>query len=89
VDKLIHDINNQKVVLGLREVTRYICSSNIRCVVIAGNAENFIIDKVTNLCKVHNVSYRFTPSKEEIGRAAGLDVPCAVVGFIKEQAKTH
>lgn len=89
MDTLLKDIESHKTVFGIREVTRYIGSGNIRCVIIASNADSFIKDKAVSLCESNNVSYRFLPSKEEIGKIAGLDVACAVIGFMEKSANTH
>lgn len=89
MDKLKKDINSHQSVFGMREVTRYICLGNIRCVVIASNADEPIKEKLTRLCETKNVPYRFVPSKEEMGKVANLERACSVIGFFKAKPQTH
>ncbi|MDR2267574.1 MAG: ribosomal L7Ae/L30e/S12e/Gadd45 family protein [Christensenellaceae bacterium] len=70
-------------VSGLRQVMRYIADDKIKCVVLAKNAELHIKNRVKVACTASNIEVMNCDSREELGTAAGLSVPCSVVGFLK------
>lgn len=70
-------------VIGLRQVIRGIGDNQIRCVLIAADADEPIRRQLITLCSRHQIPVMFTPSKAELGREAGIEVSCATVGFLK------
>ena len=80
MDKFFKNVPRERMVAGYRRTVRGIRAGQIRCVLIARDADENIIEDVHNLCAEHGVPYRFAPSKREMGERLGLDVPCAIVG---------
>lgn len=83
MEKLNKDIAAKIAVYGYREVAKFISEGSIAHVVIATDADNDYKNKLIRLCTAYNLPYRLISHKEELGKLAGLDVGCAVIGFRK------
>ncbi len=71
-------------VIGLRQVNRGIKDNQIRCVLIADDADANIRLELIKTCRQANVSVQRVKSKEELGKALEIDVNCATVGILKK-----
>ena len=74
-------------VVGLREVLRRMTEGRILLVVLAADAEEHIKGRVKAACTSAAVSAVNCGSMEELDRLAGIEVPCAVVGILREAAE--
>lgn len=85
----LQDLND--LVKGYRQVVKGIAGGYIRCVVIARDADESIIGKITSLCHEKRIPYRFEPTKKEMGDRLQLDVACAVYGEreVKKEANSQ
>ncbi len=85
--------NTGSVRKGTNETTKSIEKGEAQLVVIAGDVEpEEIVMHLPALCDEKKVPYVFVPSKIELGRAAGIDVPSAAISIAesgegKEQLK--
>ncbi|MCI0496766.1 MAG: 50S ribosomal protein L7Ae [Thermoplasmata archaeon] len=75
---------------GTNEVTKIIERGQAVFVVMAADiAPEEVLMHIPYLCEEKNVPYAYVPSKQELGRAAGLSVPTASVAVTKPgKAKT-
>jgi len=74
--------NAGKVRKGTNEATKSIERSEAQLVVIAGDVEpEEIVMHLPALCEEKKIPYVYVPSKLELGRAAGIDVPCAAIAI--------
>lgn len=73
------DIANK--VAGMRQVVRGIKAGQIRCVLVASDADEHIKTELQRLCTPKNIQLRLVLTKKELGEKLGLDVDCAVVGI--------
>lgn len=72
-------------VAGLRQVIRGINAGQIRCVLLADDAEDHIKVQLTGLCNQSSIPVLRCESKAELGKELKLERPCATVGFIKKE----
>jgi len=74
-----------KVSKGTNEVTKQAERKQAKLVVMATDVSpEEILAHVPLLCEEKEVPYAYVPSKEELGRAAGLKVPTAAVAIVDE-----
>ncbi len=67
-----------KLAKGTNEVTKFVERGQAQLVVIAGDVEpEEVVAHLPMLCEEKKISYVYVPSKQELGKAAGLEVPTA------------
>lgn len=79
--KLLKTISESETVVGTKQVLKSIEGKTVKCVIVADNADGFIRNSVTALCRENGIEIISVPSKKELGRISGIDVPTAVVGL--------
>lgn len=68
---------------GTNETTKAIERGISKLVVIASDVEpKEIVMHLPALCEEKKIPYVYVPSKIELGRAAGIDVPSAAIGLV-------
>ena len=73
-----------KVEKGTNEVTKAIERGTAKLVVVALDIEpKEIVQHIPVLCKEKNIPCEEADSKEKLGVAAGLNVPCSAVAVIE------
>ncbi len=73
-----------KVRRGTNEVTKAIERGQAKLVIIAEDVEPpEIVAHVPLLCEERKIPYLYVPSKEELGKAAGLEVQAASVAIVE------
>ncbi len=83
-DKVLQAIetarNTGKIRKGTNESTKSVEKGEAKLLVIAGDVEpEEIVMHLPPLCDEKKIPYVYIPSKSELGRAAGLDVPSAAI----------
>ena len=74
--------NSGKIRKGTNEATKAVEKSVAQIVVIAEDVEpEEIVMHLPALCDEKKVPYVFVPSKQDIGRAVGVDVPMAAAAI--------
>jgi large subunit ribosomal protein L7Ae len=72
---------------GTNEATKAVERSIAKLVVIAEDVDPpEVIAHLPLLCDERKIPYVFIPTKEVLGKAIGIDVPCAAACIIKEEA---
>ena len=79
--KLLKTISESEKVVGTKQVLKSIEGKTVKCVIVADNADGFIRNSVTALCRENGIEIISVPSQKELGRISGIDVPAAVVGL--------
>lgn len=87
MDIFLEQVPASRRVVGYRQVVRGINGNQIRCVLIARDADSNIGNKIVSLCEQKSVPYRIVTDKAEIGKMLNLDVACAVCAE-KAEAKS-
>lgn len=78
---LLKTISESEKVVGTKQVLKSIEGKTVKCVIVADNADGFIRNSVTALCRENGIEIISVPSKKELGRISGIDVSAAVVGL--------
>ena len=74
-----------KIEKGINEVTKAIERGTAKLVVIAKDTSPpEIIQHIPILCKEKNIKYEEVDSREKLGIAAGIKVPCSSVVIVSE-----
>lgn len=87
-DKILQAVetarNTGKIRKGTNESTKALEKGEVKLLVIAGDVEpEEIVMHLPPLCDEKKIPYTYVPSKSELGRAAGLDVPSAAVSVVE------
>jgi large subunit ribosomal protein L7Ae len=73
-----------KIEKGINEVTKAVERGTAKLVVIAKDIEpKEITQHIPILCKEKNIPYEVADSKEKLGIAAGIKVPCSSIAIIE------
>ena len=76
--------NTGKIKKGTNEVTKTIERGTAKLVVIAGDVQpEEIVMHLPVLCEEKKCEYVYVPSKEELGRSSGINVPTAAVCIVE------
>ena len=79
-----------KVKKGTNEVTKAIERGISKLVVIAEDVEPpEVVAHLPILCEEHNLPYSFVPSRQELGKALGIDVTSAAAAIIDSGDAQH
>ena len=74
---------------GTNEATKAVERAITKLVVIAEDVDPpEVIAHLPLLCDERKIPYVFVPSKDQLGSAVGIDVPCAAACIIKEGEAT-
>lgn len=76
-------------IVGLKQVLKGIAKDNVRCVVIASDSESFVRDVVVEAIGAKCVELLFCPTRVELGKAVGVQVPTAVVGIMSSDGPSE
>ncbi|MDE1810435.1 MAG: 50S ribosomal protein L7Ae [Candidatus Micrarchaeota archaeon] len=76
---------------GANEVTKSVERGLATFVVMAGDVEpEEVVVHIPSLCKQKKIAYSYVPSKAELGKAIGMNVPCTAIAVEKEgNAASH
>ena len=76
--------DNGKIGKGANEATKQVERGQAKLVVMAEDVTpEEILAHMPILCEEKNIPYSYVSSKEELGSAAGLNVPTAAVAIVK------
>jgi len=82
--------DNGKISKGANEATKQVERGQAKLVVMAEDVTpEEVLAHMPILCEEKNIPYAYVPSKQELGSAAGLNVPTAAVAILspgKEKA---
>lgn len=76
-------ISASRVVVGKRQVERGLSEGNIRCVVLASDADEALKTQLSARAKALGVPVSTVNSKIELGKLVGIEVAAATVGILK------
>ncbi len=70
---------------GTNEATKAVERAIAKLVVIAEDVDPpEVIAHLPLLCEERKIPYVFVPSKDQLGKSVGIDVPCAAACILKE-----
>jgi len=74
--------NNGKLRRGTNETTKAVEKGQVQLVIMAEDVEpEEILMHMPVLCEEKKIPYCYVTSKQELGRASGIDVPSAALGI--------
>lgn len=68
--------SNDKIV-GTKQVIKGIAEHTVRCVIVADDADRFILDRICDAAVRQNIRVLHCPSMDELGKACGIEVAAA------------
>ena len=68
---------------GTNQVIRAARQNQLICVYLADDADTALRERLLAVCAEHAVEVRRFPSKQELGRRAGIAKHCAVLGIVR------
>jgi len=75
--------DNGKIGKGANEATKQVERGQAKLVVMAEDVTpEEILAHMPILCEEKNIPYTYVPSKEELGSAAGLNVPTSAIAIV-------
>jgi len=87
-DKIEQARKTGKIEKGINEVTKAIERGTAKLVVVAKDVQPAeIIQHIPILCKEKNIPFEEADSKEKLGIAAGIKVPCSSIAIIETEGK--
>lgn len=79
-----------KVRKGANEVTKSVEQGTATFVVIAADVEpEEVVIHIPKICEQKKIAYSFVPSKLELGKSIGLNVPCTAVAVENAGSAQH
>jgi large subunit ribosomal protein L7Ae len=79
-----------KVRKGANEVTKSVEQGLATFVVIAGDVEpEEVVIHIPKICEAKKIAYSYVPSKLELGKSIGLNVPCTAVAVENAGSAQH
>jgi large subunit ribosomal protein L7Ae len=87
-DKILQAVemarNSGKIRKGTNESTKVVEKGNAQLLVIAEDVEpKEVVMHLPVLCEEKKIPYAYVPSKQELGRAAGIDVASAAIAIVE------
>lgn len=71
--------------VGVRQVTKAIRLGNVKCVVMATDADIVIQTEIETLCKRHDVKLEKVTSMRSLGKACGIEVGASVAALLSDE----
>ncbi len=84
-EKLVELLNRSSKVVGSKQVLKGISDGTVRCVIVAADADAELRKKIVAAASARGVKIERTPSKRQLGDAAGVEVAAAVVGIVERR----
>ena len=70
-------------VVGVKQVLKALERDQVECVFIATDVDERIVEPILFLCKERNISVTREITKQELGKACGIQVGATAVGLLK------
>ena len=81
---MLAKIDRRKVVVGSKQLRKALDRESVRFVVLARNADPAITEPIEAICRLQDVPVTWVPSKQELGKACGIDVGAAAAAVVDE-----
>ena len=75
---MLSEVRSKNAVIGMRRALKLIEADKASKAFIAGNVEPGITRRILDACKAHKVDIELVATKQELGRACGIDVDASV-----------
>lgn len=76
------ELKGKKVVVGAKQLRKALSSGRATLVFLAENADPAITLPIMEQCKLNGISFAWTASMEDLGRACGIEVGAAAAAAV-------
>ena len=77
------DLASRKTVVGAKQIRKAICAGSALQIFLARNADPALTDPIRVMCDQKNIPYAWVRSKDELGRACGIEVAAAAAAAVR------
>lgn len=81
--RLLEKLKTTYKVVGIKQTKAAIRDGKAMTIYIADDADFSVISDVIELCRGAGIEPVHVPTLKELGRACGIDVPCAAAAVLK------
>lgn len=81
---MLDELKQHSKTVGLKQSLRAVEADRVQAVYIAEDADERVLTKLLEMCRIKKIEIRRADSMKALGRACGIDVGTAVVAIIKE-----
>ena len=78
----IGDLSSRRTVVGAKQIRKAICAGSARQIFLARNADPALTEPIRVLCDQKNIPLIWVGSRDELGRACGIEVAAAAAAAI-------
>lgn len=78
------DYDKNKVVVGKKQILRYLAENNLKSIRIATDADKDYVSSIERNARLHNVKVERAGTMEQIAEEFGIDVPSGAVATLKD-----
>ena len=81
--KMDSDIKSSKKCVGIKQSTEAVTEGKAQYAIVAEDTDSHVKEPFLELCNQKNVPVKFYATKQELGKACGIDVGAAVTVILK------
>ena len=81
---MLETLQEKPLKVGMKQVQRAVENGEASEVYLAEDADDFILQRLLDLCKQRNIAAIKVPTMKELGQACGIDVGAAVACIVRE-----
>lgn len=81
---MLDEFKHRSKVAGMKQTMKAVEADRVLAVYIAKDADERLVSKVADLCRIKGVSVIEAESMKILGKACGIDVGTAVAAVLKE-----
>ena len=82
--KMLAKLTRRKVVVGSKQLRKALDRGTAQFVVLARNADPAITEPIEAICRQTGVPFTWVPTKQELGKACGIDVGASAAAAVDE-----
>ena len=82
-EQVLNIVNNSEKIVGTKQSIRAIISSTVKCVIVAGDTDQHILDGILSACEKSKVEVYYYLDKKSLGKLMNIPVACSCVAVLK------
>ena len=79
----MENLKSTPKVVGMKQVLRGLKDGSLKSVYVANDADTFLYQRVVRAAEAANIPVTRVASKQELGKASGVEVAAATVGLLR------
>lgn len=81
---MLEELKNAKRVIGIKQVTKAVNNDLAKCVFLANDADDRVLEPLRDLCKAKNIKVVTESTMAELGKACSIEVGAASAAVINK-----